>query len=88
MRLSLKYLIGLVALLSVVLTLAASIISGFRAEQQSLITSTLETNHAYAVKMAQSTEAFFTFYASIPESKRKACCPLYRVGNMLMNYLF
>lgn len=60
LRLSLKYLIGMVALLSVVLTLAASIISGFRVEQQSLITNTLETNRAYAVKMAQSTESYLS----------------------------
>ncbi|MFC5601746.1 sensor domain-containing diguanylate cyclase [Sporosarcina koreensis] len=60
MRLSLKYLIGLVALLSVLLTLAASIISGYRVEQQSLITNTLETNRSYAVKMAQSTESYLT----------------------------
>ncbi|WP_060203675.1 sensor domain-containing diguanylate cyclase [Sporosarcina koreensis] len=60
MRLSLKYLIGLVALLSVVLTLAASIISGYRAEQQSLIDGTLETNRAYAEKMAKSTDSFFS----------------------------
>ena len=60
MRLSLKYLISLVALLSVVLTLAASIISGYRVEQQSLIENTLETNRAYAVKMAQSTESYLS----------------------------
>lgn len=72
MRLSLKYLIGLVALLSVVLTLAASIISGYRVEQQSLITNTLETNRAYAVKMAQSTEWYLSMtLQSLEESAKQ-----------------
>ncbi|WP_339252772.1 hypothetical protein NSQ43_02650 [Sporosarcina sp. FSL W8-0480] len=55
-----KYLITLVALLSVILTMTASIISGYRAEQQSLINSTLDTNRAYAEKMAVSTNSFFS----------------------------
>ena len=85
MRLSLKYLIGLVALLSVVLTLAASMISGFRVEQQSLITSTLETNHAYAVKMAQSTETYLAMTLQSMEVSAKQVAPYYgarRCGNI------
>lgn len=60
MRLSLKYLIALVALLSVILTMTASIFSGYHAEQQSLIDSTLETNRAYAEKMARTTDGFLS----------------------------
>ncbi|HEX5564632.1 MAG TPA: GGDEF domain-containing protein, partial [Sporosarcina sp.] len=75
MRLSLKYLIGLVALLSVVLTLAASIISGYRAEQQSLITNTLETNRAYAVKMAQSTESYLEMTLQSMEASAQQVAP-------------
>ena len=75
MRLSLKYLIGLVAFLSVVLTLAASIISGYRVEQQSLIASTLETNRAYAVKMAQSTESYLEMTLQSMEASAQQIAP-------------
>lgn len=75
LRLSLKYLIGLVALLSVVLTLAASIISGYRAEQQSLIASTLETNRTYAVKMAQSTESYLSMTLQSMEASANQISP-------------
>lgn len=75
MRLSLKYLIGMVAFLSIVLTLAASIISGFRVEQQSLIESTLETNRAYAVKMAQSTESHLSMTLQSMEASANQIAP-------------
>lgn len=82
MRLSLKYLIGLVALLSVLLTLAASMISGFRVEQQSLITSTLETNRAYAVKMSQSTEAYLSMTLQSMEASAQHVAPYMVEGNV------
>ena len=82
MRLSLKYLIGLVALLSVMLTLAASMISGFQVEQKSLIASTLETNHAYAVKMSQSTESYLSMTLQSLEASAKHVAPYMVQGNV------
>lgn len=58
MKISLRYLILFVALLSVVLTLFSSITAGYRVNQQSLIDSTLETNRSYAQKLAVTTENF------------------------------
>lgn len=58
MRLSLKYLILFVALLSVALTLVSSITSGYRVSQSSLIENTLETNRVYAQKIAFTTDNF------------------------------
>lgn len=75
MRLSLKYLIGLVAFLSVLLTLTASIISGYQAEQQSLVASTLETNRAYALKMAQSTESYLEMTLQSLEASAQQIAP-------------
>ncbi|WP_432362600.1 sensor domain-containing diguanylate cyclase [Sporosarcina sp. UB5] len=75
MRLSLKYLIGLVAFVSIVLTLAASIISGYRVEQQSLIEGTLETNRVYAVKLAQSTESYLSMTLQSLEMSARYIAP-------------
>lgn len=60
MKLSLKYLILSVALLSIVLTLFGSVSSAFRMSKQTLIDNTLETNRVYAQKLASSTEVYFT----------------------------
>jgi diguanylate cyclase (GGDEF)-like protein len=82
LRLSLTYLIGMVALLSVVLTLAVSMISGFQVEQKSLITSTLETNHAYAVKMAQSTETYLSMTLQSMKVSAEQVAPFMRQENV------
>ncbi|WP_055108249.1 sensor domain-containing diguanylate cyclase [Paenibacillus ihumii] len=58
MKLSLRYLIVSVALLSFILTLLGSLLSGYNTYKQTLITSTLETNRMYAEKLAQTTETF------------------------------
>lgn len=58
MKLSLRYLILSVALLSVLLTLFSSITAGYRVNQQALIDSTLETNRVYAQKLAVTTDNF------------------------------
>lgn len=58
MKLSLKSLILLVALLAVSLTLVSSITSGYRVNQQTLIENTLETNRVYAKKLAITTDNF------------------------------
>lgn len=58
MKVSLKYLILSVALLSVALTLISSITSGYRVNQQSLIENTLETNRMYAQKIAYTTDNY------------------------------
>ena len=52
-------------------------ISGFQVQQKSLIASTLETNHAYAVKMSQSTELYLSMTLQSLGNERKACCPLH-----------
>ncbi|MFS0690899.1 diguanylate cyclase [Sporosarcina sp. 179-K 8C2 HS] len=81
MRLSLKYLIGMVVFLSIMLTLAASIISGYRVEQQSLIGSALETNRAYAVKMAQSTESYLSMTLQSMETSAHYIAPYFGQEN-------
>lgn len=58
MKLSLKYLILFIALLSVALTLTSSILSGYRVSQDALIENTLETNQVYAQKVAHTTGNF------------------------------
>ncbi len=58
MKLSLRYLILTVALLSVVLTMFSSISSGYRVNQTSLIDNTLETNRVYAQKVSTTTDNF------------------------------
>lgn len=58
MKISLKYLILSVALLSVALTLISSITSGYRVNQETLIENTLETNRVYAEKLANTTDQF------------------------------
>lgn len=58
MRISLKYLILGVAMLSLILTLVSSITSGYRVQKQSLINNTLETNRAYAEKLSSTTESY------------------------------
>lgn len=56
MKLSLRHLILFIALLSVGLTLASSIISGYRVSQEALAKNTLETNRVYAKKIAYTTD--------------------------------
>lgn len=58
MKISLKYLILLVALLSVGLTLISGITAGYRVNQQTLIENTLETNRVYAEKLASTTDNY------------------------------
>lgn len=72
MRLSLKYLISLVALMSVILTLVSSIYSGYRVSKQTLIDSTLATNQAYADKLANSTETYLTMTLQILETSAES----------------
>lgn len=56
MKLSLRQLILFIALLSVGLTLASSIVSGYRVSQEALVSNTLETNRVYAMKIADTTD--------------------------------
>lgn len=58
MKMSLRYLILLVALLSVALTMISSISSGYRVNKQTLIDNTLETNRVYAQKVASTTDSY------------------------------
>lgn len=58
LKLSLKYLILFTALLSVGLTMASSIMSGYRVSREALMENTLEMNHAYAQKIAYTTDSF------------------------------
>ncbi|MGM8212017.1 sensor domain-containing diguanylate cyclase [Virgibacillus sp. W0430] len=60
MKLSLKHLILFVALLAVVLTLFSSISSGYKVNQESIVNTTLDTNQAYAEKLADMTDIFLT----------------------------
>lgn len=59
MKLSLKYLILFVALISVILTLFSSISSGHQMNKQTLTNNTLETNRVYAQKLANITDVIF-----------------------------
>jgi len=59
MRLSLKYLILSVALISILLTLFSSISSGHQMNKQTLTNNALETNRVYAQKLANITDVFF-----------------------------
>lgn len=47
-----------VALLSIFLTMTNSIASGYKVSKETLISSTLETNEAYAQKLSNSTEIY------------------------------
>lgn len=58
MRLSLKYLILSIALLSIILTMASSFSSGYKVSRDTLIHTALETNEAYAQKLSSSTESY------------------------------
>ncbi|CDG83566.1 diguanylate cyclase domain protein [Janthinobacterium agaricidamnosum NBRC 102515 = DSM 9628] len=58
MRMNLRRLILLVAFVSAFLSLANSFYASYRVQRQLLINSTLEANHAYAEKLANSTEDF------------------------------
>ncbi|WOV85834.1 sensor domain-containing diguanylate cyclase [Sporosarcina jeotgali] len=58
MKISLKHLLLAIAWLSITLTLASSLYAGYRADQQTLEKTTLETNFAYAQKLAKTTEDF------------------------------
>lgn len=58
MKLSLKHLLLAIAWLSITLTLASSLYAGYRADQQTLEKTTLETNFAYAQKLAKMTEDY------------------------------
>ncbi|MGG0644430.1 sensor domain-containing diguanylate cyclase [Sporosarcina gallistercoris] len=58
MRISLKHLLLAIAWLSIALTLASSLYAGYRADQQTLMNTTLETNFAYAQKLAKMTEDY------------------------------
>jgi len=59
MKLSLRLLILGLALLTVVLTLLGSTLSGYFMNKQNLIDNTLETNRVYAQKLASTTDLFF-----------------------------
>lgn len=58
-KISLKHLLLAIAWLSIALTLASSLYAGYRADQQTLEKTTLETNFAYAQKLAKMTEDYF-----------------------------
>lgn len=58
LRIDLRRLILLLAILSVLITLANSLYASYRVQRQMLIDSTLESNHAYATKLASSVGDF------------------------------
>ncbi len=58
MKMSIKQLLLLIALLSITLTLASSLYAGYRADQEALKKITLEANFAYAQKLAKVTEEY------------------------------
>lgn len=58
MKISLKHLLLGIASLSITLTLASSLYAGYRVDQQTLVNTTLETNYAYAQKLAKMTEDY------------------------------
>ena len=55
----LRTLITLLAVASIVITLANSLYATWRVQREVLITNTLETNRVYATKLASTTEMFF-----------------------------
>ena len=55
----LRTLIALLAITSIVLTLANTLYATWRVQRMVLIESTLEANRAYATKLAATTEVFF-----------------------------
>ena len=57
-RWDLRSLILLLSLFASVVTLLNSFVASYRVQRQLLIDNTLEANHAYAAKLASSTEAF------------------------------
>ena len=55
----LRTLIALLAITSIVITLANALYATWRVQRMELIESTLEANRAYATKLAATTEVFF-----------------------------
>lgn len=60
LNLDLRRLILILALTSLLLTLASGLFASFRVQKASLIESTLEANHAYATKIASSVDEFLS----------------------------
>lgn len=58
MRWSLKKLIHVVTILAIFLTFVISATVGYRVTKQNLIDSTLDTNRAYAEKLASTTDVY------------------------------
>ena len=58
-RLDLRTLITLLAIASIVITLASSLYATWQVQREVLITNTLESNRVYATKLASTTEMFF-----------------------------
>lgn len=58
LRINLRRLIVLVAFASALISLANTFFATYRVQRQLLIDTTLESNHAYALKLANSTEDF------------------------------
>ncbi|MCQ4313482.1 sensor domain-containing diguanylate cyclase [Pseudomonas stutzeri] len=59
LRVDLRRLIVLLAILSGLITLGISFYASYQVQRESLIDSTLEANRAYAAKLADSTDRFF-----------------------------
>jgi len=55
----LRTLITLLAITSIVITLANSLYATWRVQREVLINNTLESNRVYATKLASTTEMFF-----------------------------
>lgn len=55
----LRTLITLLAVASIVITLANSLYAAWRVQREQLITNTLEANRVYAAKLAATTGQFF-----------------------------
>ena len=60
LKIDLRRLILILALISLLLTLASSLFASFRVQKASLIEGTLEANHAYATKVASSVDDFLS----------------------------
>ncbi|WP_034943859.1 sensor domain-containing diguanylate cyclase [Erwinia oleae] len=59
LKMDLRALITLLAIASIVITLANSLYASWRVQRDVLIANTLESNRVYATKLASTTEMFF-----------------------------
>lgn len=75
MKLSLKYLILLVVLVSVLFTLFTSLYAGYRLQRETLVENTLETNRVYAEKLASTTENYLKSTLQVLHNSAQTLAP-------------